>query len=86
MLDVVAYWDNEECGPYGDDNNWDWCGANSGEACKQRVTTGQCPSGVAKLDYVEGDQHATTAQNNFLLDDCWFTYFATYSCQGTLYI
>ena len=79
-LELVAYWDDGDCGPYGDDYNWDWCGANSGEPCKQQVTTDQCPSGTANLKIVEGNQNAVDTEQNFQLGNCWFTYYAEYQC------
>ena len=80
VSELVAYWDNGYCGAYGDDFNWDWCGANSGEPCKEQVQTHQCPSGIANLKTVEGDQNAVRTKNNYQLNGCWFTYYATYSC------
>ena len=76
---MISYWDNGDCGPYGDDYNWDWCGADSGEPCKKQVQTDTC-CGFANLKTVEGDQNAITTNDSYSLDDCWYTYYATYSC------
>ena len=86
-LELVSYWDNGNCGPYGDDYNWQWCGESTGEPCQQQVTTDQCPSGTADLKIVEGDQNAVGVQDNYKIDDCWFTYYAEYACsQSGIYV
>ena len=77
---MISYWDYGECGPYGDDYNWDWCGADSGEACQHEVKTDQCTSGTANLKSVQGNQMATDWESNYKIDDCWYTYYAIYEC------
>ena len=74
----MSYWDNGDCGPYGDDYNSQWCGGSEG--CKQQVKTDQCTSGTANLKTVEGDQNANGWAKNYKIDDCWYTYYAIYEC------
>ena len=81
---LFAYWDNGDCGSYGDDHNWEWCDTNNGGPCKEQVNTSKCPSGIARLTSVQGDQFAKGATDNYQDPniDCFYTYFATYTCTG----
>ena len=77
--ELVSYWDQGDCGPYGNDYNWDWCW----KGCKQEVVTNVCPDGTAQLKTVEGDPYATTFNKNYQVDGCWFAYYATYACSDS---
>ena len=81
---ISSYWDNGiPCGPYGDDFNWNWCGADSGDPCKEQVQTDQCSSGFANLYTVEGDENANAPKDNYVWNGTRYTYYATYSCSET---
>ena len=82
--ELVSYWDQGNwkqggCGPYSHRYNWDWCW----KGCKQEVVTNVCPDGTAKLKTVEGDPDTTIFKKNYQLDDCWFAYYATYTCSDS---
>ena len=79
--EVVAYWDNGSCGPKGADHNWAWCNKKSGGGCQVEVTTNECPSGLATLRTVHGDQYATSMDDQYVLDDCTYAYYAIYDCK-----
>ena len=83
---LVAYWDNGNCGSYGDDHNWEWCDTNNGGPCKEQVNTSKCQSGIAKLTSVQGNQFAKGGADNYQdpKTNCSYTYFATYTCTGNL--
>jgi len=78
--ELTSYWDNGDCGNCGDDKNWEWCGKDSGEPCKQTVQTDHCPSGTANLKTIKGNPSAEEGAKNYQIDGCWFTYYATYEC------
>ena len=69
---ILAYWDYEGCGPYGDDFNWDWCGCSEG-SCQIQVDTNQCPNGIAYL---------VSKLEDYELNGCKYYYYATYTCTG----
>merc|ERR1712232_1273632 len=49
-LRLAAYWDNGECGPRGDNYNWEWCGRWSFNCSDTvAVSTQICTSGRARL-------------------------------------
>ena len=83
-----AYWDkgsgDKACGPDGDDHNSEWCNKPNGGPCKKEVNTPKCPSGIAKLTSVKGNQYATGYADNYRdpKTGCYYTYFATYTCTG----
>ena len=82
---LFAYWDNGNCGSYGNDHNWEWCDTNKGGPCKEQVNTLKCPSGIANLTSVQGDQFAKGGPKDNYKDpktNCYYTYFATYTCTG----
>ena len=83
-LSLVAYWDQDSCGPNGDDYNWQWCDERRGGPCKGQVSTDFCPSGIASLKEVHGNQYAThnNELQNYQLNGCNYAYYATYECTG----
>ena len=48
------------------------------------MNTSKCPSGIARLTSVQGDQYAKGPADNYQdpNSDCFYTYFATYNCRG----
>ena len=82
--EIVAYWDRGDCGPNGDDDNWDWCNTYTGKPCIDMINTSKCRGGVATLKVVHGDDHATAYSDNYELDGCQYAYYAVYTCAGTM--
>ena len=86
---MIAYWEKGSCGPYENDHNWEWCDTYKGGSCKKQVNTSKCPSGIAKLISVKGNE-LTKTENKYLAEDiyedpktgCQYYYFATYACTG----
>ena len=82
---LIAYWDGGSCGPYGNDHNWEWCDTKNGGPCKKQVSTSKCPSGIATLLSVKGNESAKSPFPNNYKDPetgCYYAYFATYTCTG----
>merc|ERR1712232_1474952 len=71
-LRLAAYWDNGECGPRGDNYNWEWCGRWSFNCSDTvAVSTQICTSGRARLAH----------QQRFVsVGSCTYAYYAQYSC------
>jgi len=69
---LAAYWDNGECGPHGDNYNWEWCGRWSFNCSDTvAVSTQICISGRARLAH----------QQRFVsVDSCTYAYYAQYIC------
>merc|ERR1719253_63732 len=88
---IVAYWDYGNCGPQGNDYNWDWCSQASFK-CDQEVSTNLCGSGKAELVKALGDKTKVSGYNtlrdppapwNINIDGCDFAYYAQYKCIDT---
>lgn len=69
---LAAYWDNGECGPHGDNHNWEWCDRWSFN-CSEAVTvsTEICASGRAGLVH---------KQRFVRVGACTYAYYAQYAC------
>ena len=83
FLELIAYRDLNGCGPFDDDNNWQWCenhqdSSTSNMACEKQVPTDHCDGGIAYLKAVH---------YQYSLYGCDFKYFSEYVCikTGTLY-
>jgi len=72
---LVAYWDDGNCGPVGDDHNWQWCKETKAK-CAKFICTSECPSGQAELVYKRGGNHL----GSLTIDGCSYAYFAQYHC------
>lgn len=70
---LAAYWDNGECGPHGDDHNWEWCDRWNFR-CQESVVvpTNICASGRAALAH----KQTFTSDGN-----CTYAYYAQYECE-----
>lgn len=69
---LAGYWDNGECGPHGDNHNWEWCDRWQFN-CTDTVTvsTQICTSGRARLAH----------QQRFVsVGACTYAYYAQYAC------
>ena len=76
---IVAYWDGGNCGPIGDDANWEWCDRNGRGPCQQQVSTSQCASGTASLQEVHGNPENPSCCSAYHLNGCGFAYYAVYT-------
>lgn len=71
---MAAYWDLEQCGPHGDNHNWDVCGRWLFQCPKTRtVPTSLCTSGRANL--IENRSFVR-------IGDCTYAYYAQYACEA----
>ena len=70
LLELIAYWSNDTCQPFGENYNWEWC-EKSNMQCNQQVATDLCDSGIAYLKAVH---------YHHVLYECQYFYFAEYSC------
>merc|ERR1712232_749672 len=70
---LAAYWDYGDCGPHGDNNNWDWCGTWRFSCPATRVVAEElCSSGIAVL----------METKTFLrIHGCAYAYYAQYACR-----
>ena len=86
-VDLLAYWDRGNCGPDGDNSNWEWCDKRAGENCHPVVKTDKCSSHLATLIDVLGDQNANADHhlNNFHHLGCNYAYYARYKCTGNFF-
>lgn len=73
---AVAYWDRGNCGPNGDDGNWNWCGHTAG-TCQSTVNTSLCTSQQARLLEMQGP----VSDGSITIDGCQYYYFARYTCE-----
>merc|ERR1712007_109559 len=76
---LAAHWDNGECGPHGDNHNWEWCDQWSFNCSGiVAVSTQVCASGRARLaaywDYGNCGPHGDN--NNWDWCGTW-----SFSCQ-----
>merc|ERR1712232_1531416 len=70
---LSAYWDNGECGPEGNNHNWEWCDRWNFKCRKSvNVSTDICSSGRAVL--------ANTKTFNSV-GNCTYAYYAQYECE-----
>merc|ERR1712232_46611 len=70
---LSAYWDNGECGPEGNNHNWEWCDSWNFKCRKSvNVSTDICSSGRAVL--------ANTKTFNSV-GNCTYAYYAQYECE-----
>jgi len=79
---LSAYWDAGNCGPHGNDHNWDWCNRNAGHPAQEcatsvEVATDLCASGHASLESTQGTGECCSS---VVIDTCNFAYFAQYVC------
>merc|ERR1712125_148214 len=71
---LSAYWDNGECGPEGNNHNWEWCDRWNFKCRKSvNVSTDICSSGRAVL--------ANTKTFNSV-GNCTYAYYAQYECEA----
>lgn len=68
---LAAYWDNGNCGPLGNNHNWEWCDQWN-FSCQKYVKTDICPSGQAVL----------VSKKTFAsVGNCTYAYYAQYECE-----
>merc|ERR1712232_129243 len=68
---LAAYWDNGDCGPHGNNHNWEWCDRWNFK-CQKSVSTDICDSGRAVLVNTQ----------TFISDgNCTYAYYAQYECE-----
>jgi len=72
---LEAYWEHGNCGVGGNDQNWEWCGQQSGN-CPATVETSLCDSGLAELAEFNGNGNA----NSYTRDGCNYFWHAQYVC------
>merc|ERR1712226_1226779 len=69
---LAAYWDYGNCGPHGDNNNWDWCGTWTFSCPATRAVPAElCSSGTAAL--VDTKMFSR-------IGGCPYAYYAQYAC------
>ena len=64
------YWDQEQCGPNGDDNGMEHCGGMLGN-CPEKIQTDACECGTADLRYFGTEK---------MVGKCHFFWVADYWC------
>merc|ERR1712232_887738 len=70
---LAAYWDNGECGPHGNDHNWEWCDRWNFRCQKSvAVSTDICTSGRAVL---------ASTKTFISVGHCTYAYYAQYECE-----
>lgn len=75
---LVSYWDDDSCGPQGNDYNRDWCSGTSFQCKAQvQVPTTTCPSGFAKLISTQGSGQCC---RSVIINGCGYAFFAQYAC------
>jgi len=79
---LSAYWDSGNCGPQGDDHNWDWCNRNAGHPASEcatsvQVSTDICATGHASLVETQGTGECCESVQ---IGACNFAYYAQYVC------
>jgi hypothetical protein len=79
--DLTAYWDNGNCGPYGDDHNLDFCPSRrpGQHGCRPiiSVDTATCADGVAYLQWMLGNGNWGSYTDEH---GCGYTFWAQYGC------
>merc|ERR1712038_915562 len=80
--ELTAYWDKNTCGPFGEDANWNRCGANSFDGCVDsqeiQVSTTHCATGSAVLFETKGNGTSGSYVDAY---GCEYSYFATWHCK-----
>ena len=74
---LVSYWDIGNCGPAGNDANWNICGHQNFN-CPDTIDLDTCPDGIAfKLnEYGNGEWGSYVDENN-----CEYFYYTEYVCE-----
>jgi len=87
--ELTSYWDNKWCGPFAgkddkviDHNQWMCYGINNRKhkTCRPEiaVSTDICPSGLAVLDFYEGDGSMDSYTDS---NGCKYWFYAEYLCK-----
>ena len=71
-----VYFDEGNCGPDGDNANWEICDKENFD-CPPHIDNIECPTGKAFISRKEGDGTCESVT----IDGCSYSYYVEYSCE-----